>query len=336
MSKRLNFFVDAGKNKNTFGIGIMAFYNGREILCISKTIPDKMNITDISNAELYAIVFALQEIHKAKVSNIEIYIHTDSTAALMTASGNRFKSCLDKLYGQLRTYTGQLKKIFGNTLLFAKIDSEYNHGKAHDLATDASNGKEYRIGELILSDNISEEVAITAEDSTISAQTENVTPSSNSDLLFNGINISQLFKDYEIQFKESLDTLQEKEEEVKTLKEHIQTLKFDIDEISKENVLLSQDNNSKYSELNSLSSIKDYKEDVLKKLNNKISSQNTSIKTITTDIAKLEEHFKHEKMENDIKIKFLKQEFEQAILEKYHLDIIIEEKLGISTKKVLM
>lgn len=332
LRERIDIFVDAGSHKGNFGVGVIAFFKGSEIFCISKHIPQELNINDIANAELYAIVVALKEVVSAKISNLEISVHTDSSAALMAASGSRFKGCIDNLYSNLRSYTGTLKKTLGNTLLFTKIDSEYNHGKAHDIATDASKGKEYKIGSFTVT-NYSNlpEVAITI-DNDIESESDN--KNIGTDLLFNGANISKILKDSEMKFKSSIGDLTTKEKEINSLKAHIEELKKRIDKISETNDILSDNNNSKNLELDKVLLSKTTKETLLKESLSKLAKQNNAISTKNELLYKIETQFKLEKAENAMRIKFLKEDFERLSIKTYNMESTLREEFCLIRKQI--
>lgn len=144
---KLDIYVDGGLRQDKLSIGVVFYVSGIELYRISELIPDKLNITDIQNAELYAIDKALSICKEASISNKEIFIHCDNQDALTTASaGKRFKNCSNLLLGHVNTYKGQLTKNLKNTLYFLKISSTDNHGKAHDAATEALIGNPCKKG----------------------------------------------------------------------------------------------------------------------------------------------------------------------------------------------
>lgn len=144
---KLDIYVDAGSYQNKFSIGAVFYIKDIEVYKISEIIPKDLKINDIQNAELYAIDRALSICKEASVTSKEIILHCDNQDALTLATNHvEFKNCLPLLKGHVVTHKGQLKKNFNCTLHFLKIASADNHGKAHDVASDALQGKVYEKG----------------------------------------------------------------------------------------------------------------------------------------------------------------------------------------------
>lgn len=332
MRDRIDIFVDAGSYNGTLGVGVIAFFKGNEIFCMSKQITEELDVKDTANAELYAIVLALEEVINAEVNNLEISVHTDSAAALMAASGSKFKSCSSDLFSKVVSYKKTLKTNLKNVLLFTKIDSKYNHGKAHDKATDASNSKEYKIGSFTAINDIHLSEAAITIDNDIESESDN--KNIETDLLFNGANISKILKDSEMKFKSVIEDLTTKEKEINSLKAYIEELKKRIDKISETNDILSDNNNSKNLELDKVLLSKTTKETLLKESLSKLAKQNNAISTKNELLHKIETQFKLEKAENAMRIKFLKEDFERLSIKTYNIESTLREEFCLIRKQI--
>lgn len=144
---KLDIYVDAGSHQNKFSIGVVFYIKDIEVYKVSEMIPDNLNIDNIQNAELYAIDRALSICKEASITSKEIILHCDNQQALTVATNYiEFKNCNKLLKGHIVTHKGQLTRNFDCKLHFLKIASADNHGKAHDVASDALQGKVYEKG----------------------------------------------------------------------------------------------------------------------------------------------------------------------------------------------
>ncbi|MGL4913527.1 MAG: hypothetical protein ACRC3Y_13975, partial [Romboutsia sp.] len=117
-----------------------------------KKLDSKLKISDINNAELYAIKLAIETCIKASLTNCNITIYNDNSAAVLASNAKlRFKRCNDSLYDNVYTLRWDLIEHLNNNVSILKIDSKANHDKAHEMATDAVNDIEYFEGDIFIS-----------------------------------------------------------------------------------------------------------------------------------------------------------------------------------------
>ena len=153
----IDIYVDASLLQKKIGIGLLVLSNGNALLKVSKKLDSKLKISDINNAELYAICLAIETCIKASLTNCNITIYNDNSVAVLAANAkSRFKRCNDSLYDNVYTLRWDLIEDFNNKVSILKIDSKSNHDKAHEIATDAVNCIEYTEGNIFISsDNLS-------------------------------------------------------------------------------------------------------------------------------------------------------------------------------------
>ncbi len=325
MQEKLDIYVDAGKVKD-WGIGILAEKNGHEILRVSESIPAKLGITDSNNAELYAISRALKEVITANINDTIITVYTDNISALAAAVGSRFKNCLDLIYSHICTFRGQITKIHNNELLFTKLTSEYNHSKAHNIATDGSNGNIYRAGDLTTEienpENPINEVAVSLE--------ENDEDESS---LFNGLNISYMLKQAEIQFKTTSTILKNKEAQLNELKSKIELTKIRIDKLTESNEVLAAENNSNNLEFEKTLALVEAKKVELDNSRATLKIQNAEISKKTEEQKRLSNQLKAMQFEKGMKIKFLKEDFERLSYKKHYIETVLDLEIDKNESK---
>lgn len=146
----LDIFVDGSlrneKSSNqSMAYGIVFEIKGKRILEYAKAVEEEelLKIKNIHNLELYSIYKALHLVNKNKISNSTIRVHSDSDAAMSAIrEKKKYADFNNDIYSRYKSILGYVTKHLKNDVSMLCIKSAENHGRAHDLAYNASAGNE--------------------------------------------------------------------------------------------------------------------------------------------------------------------------------------------------
>lgn len=315
---KLDVYVDAGSHQNKFSVGVVFYIDGIEVFKVSELIDNKYNITNIQNAELYAIDKALSLCKEAAITEKDIIIHSDNEHALSAAkTGSNFKGCNKLIKGHIGTYKGQLTKHFKNRLHFLKIASSANHGKAHDIASDALKGDIYEDGHKHYLALSSEEIKKRSgfELSVNPAEKEAKTVDSSKDLIINTLNISKIFDDAEDSFFKLQEDLFNKKKKLMDLKIKLTKEKSELHSLSmyKKKYLKHLEELRKSvtdAEKDKVFMIKDVEENT-----ELLEKQESMIKELDRKVLLKREELNKLSITEDIKLKVYQEEYERLVQE---------------------
>lgn len=289
MLKELDIYCDAGANKNKFGIGLLARSKNIEVARISEIIPCEMEVSNINNAELYAIFKSLHFAFKNDIQETNITIYTDSLTALNATFGAKYKGINEDIFNSVNSVKKLLTELKDNKIFVTKIPSDYNHKFAHEIAQDA-----------IIRDNVYEEVKPDLK-SIINLDTT----------------ISKELLDIENQLRNTKKSIYSKKEELDRLQKEAQSLSDFIKLDNQRNIELSNVNNNLSSEVEILNQSLHIQNKNLNGLENNIHKQNIVISKLNDEIEYLNRILENTREENSIKIKILKEEFERLSIKAY-------------------
>lgn len=318
---KLDVYVDAGSHENKFSIGVVFYTNDIEIYKVSEIIDSNLDVNTIQNAELYAIDKALSICKEASITKKDIIIHCDNQDALSTAkTGVEFKNCSKLIKGHVCTYKGQLTKTFNNTIHFLKISSSNNHGKAHEVASDALNGKVYEEGNKYY-------LALSSKDI---MKRLGVKPStSDYKIIENTLNINKIFEEAGSSFIKLQEDLFKKKKELMDLKVKLMNEKATLSTL---NSSIKKYNDSILTLKQSVNDAKANKDKMLYNLNkgrDTVTTQEKRIAEMDRQIQLRKEEIQNLYDKEALRLKIYQEEYERLIQEIEYLRIIKSPKCEV-------
>ena len=324
---KLDVFIDAGSLKGKFGIGVLMYCDGEEIFKLAEFIDPELKVSDSNNAELYAISVALKELYASKVTGLEIMIHTDSMTALSAACGSRFKSCIDRIYNGVAAQKGQVSKTLKNNLSFAKIESEFNHEHAHNIAKDAASKKEYRIGDIAKGVDFVRQASLKQQHVSEVVEQKEIAVTEDVEVYkYNDIDMLSLFKKAEDQYKNMHVSLKINSECLMDMKLDLRSLKENARVLIDEKRSLATMNLQKSDAVEELQSKDNLLIQELGQQNKIISKQQIDIENFSSRLEHLKKKITNSKYRAELEINFLKKQIEKSQYEVLALGSSVNRK----------